>query len=82
MAKFTVEVTVRGTQVIEVEADSVSEASELAREMADPFESEDIEVDVEDCYLSDDEDEDEDFPDYGARFDDDEDDEDDDEYYD
>lgn len=59
MKKFMVEVVVRGTQVIEVEADTVSEASELAREMADPFEIEDIEVDVEDIHVSENDDDEE-----------------------
>lgn len=59
MAKYMVHVAIHAWQEMEIEADSMEEAEEAAREKADLFECDDeFEVDIVDCWNAD-EDEDE-----------------------
>lgn len=59
MAKHTVIIAIHALQEIEVEADSILEAEEKARERADLFEcSDEFEVDIVDCWNQDEDEED------------------------
>ena len=57
MKKYEVHLDVRGTIVTEVEADSMEEAEENARNNADIFELEVYNVEVDDLFLMDEEEE-------------------------
>ena len=57
MKKYEVHLDVRGTIVTEVEADSMEEAEENARNNADIFELEVYNVEVDDVFLMDGEEE-------------------------
>ena len=57
MKKYEVHLDVRGTIVTEVEADSMEEAEENARNNADIFELEVYNVEVDDVFLMDEEEE-------------------------
>lgn len=59
MKKYEVHLDVRGTIVTEVEANSMEEAEENARNNADIFELEVYNVEVDDVFLVDDEEEEE-----------------------
>ena len=59
MKKYEVHLDVRGTIVTEVEANSMEEAEENARNNADIFELEVYNVEVDDVFLMDEEEEEE-----------------------